>query len=415
MRRGPHPLLFAIAIMPYGAAFSFVSLALPFLAVKKGVDPSSIGAVVALSYVPHTWKFLWAPVVDTTLTRKTWFWIALGLSCAGIVASSSIPISTETLPLLTGVILASQIGLTLLAMCGESFLALAVPEEEKGRAAGWYNAGIYAGSAVGGWAFLRLASALPQGWMAGAIVGGLLLLCGIPTFFIPMPPPAADHPRQLGVAMRQLFVDLKGLATSRIGWTGLVICLSPVGACAISNLLNVTPDRWGVVDPARWTFFGVTFSPDDVIGLINGLVGGLISAAGAMLGGWLADRVPRRLNYGLGGALTAITAVLMAVAPKTPAMYVLFGLIYAFFVGVVFAAFSSFVLETIGKGAVATKYNIFASLANVAIAYMTFADTRALRWWGTNGMLFSDSVLTFAGIALLTGIVLFVRRRPVAS
>jgi len=410
-RRGPHPVLFAIMIAPYGAAFSYVSLAIPFLAVKHGVDATAIGTVVALSFVPHTWKFLWAPVVDTTLTRKTWYWIALALTCAGLVAASSIPISPSTLTLLTVVVIASQIGLTLLNMSVESFLALAVPEGAKGRAAGWYTAGIFTGTAVGGWAFLRLAAALPEGWMAGAVVGGLLLACGIPSLFLPMPPPAADHPRELGPAMRQLVRDLKELLTTRLGLTGLIICLTPVGAGAFSNLINAVADRWGVVDPHRWTLLGIAWTPEDLVGLINGVAAGLISAVGAMLGGWLADRLPRRLNYALAGSFTALTAVAMALAPRTPATYVLFGLIYAFFVGVAYAAFSSFVLETIGKGAVATKYNIFASLANVAITYVTYFDSQALRVWGTSGMLLTDAALTAGGIAVLLGIVVWSRSR----
>jgi predicted MFS family arabinose efflux permease len=157
---------------------------------------------------------------------------------------------------------------------------------------------------------------------------------------------------------------------------------------------------------------GVTWAPEDVVGLINGLAGGLISAVGAMLGGWLADRLPRRLNYALAGGLMALTAVAMALAPKIPAMYVLFGLVYAFFLGLAFAAFSSFVLETIGRGAVATKYNIFASVSNAAIAYVTYLDGQALRVWGATGMLLADAALTGAGILVLLAIVVWMRRRP---
>ena len=412
-RRGPHPLLFAILIAPYGAAFSYVGVALPFLAVKRGVEAAAIGNVVALSFAPHAWKFLWAPVVDTTLTRKLWYGIGLVLTCGGLVAASSIPISTATLGMLTFVVVASQIGLTLLNMGVESFLGLAVPEEEKGRASGWYNAGIYAGVAVGGWAFLRLATALPEGWMAGAVVGGLLLACGVPALFLHLPPPSSvTGPHELGAAMRQLGRDLWGLVSSRAGLTGLLICLTPIGAGAVQNLLNAVADRWGVVDPHRWTLLGITWTPEDVVGLANGLIGGLVSAGGAMLGGWLADRMPRRLNFALAGALMALTAMGMALAPRTPAMYVTFNLIYALFLGVSFSAFTSFVLETIGKGAVATKYNIFASLKNMGVMYVTLLETQALRAWGPTGMLVADAALTLAGIAVMVALSLFLLSRP---
>ena len=60
------------------------------------------------------------------------------------------------------------------AELGQSW-ALLVPDEEKGRAAGWYNAGNLGGVGVGGWAGLKLASALPHGWQVGAVMGAVML------------------------------------------------------------------------------------------------------------------------------------------------------------------------------------------------------------------------------------------------
>ena len=36
---------------------------------------AAIGALVALSVLPQTWKVLWAPLVDTTLSPKLWYLI----------------------------------------------------------------------------------------------------------------------------------------------------------------------------------------------------------------------------------------------------------------------------------------------------------------------------------------------------
>src|ERR1700731_559385 len=101
MRRGPAPILFGILILPFGASFGYVSVALPFLATSHGISVEAIGAVVAAAYLPHGIKFLWAPVVDTTLRQKTWYVIALALVGLGTVASSAMPLQSSALGALT--------------------------------------------------------------------------------------------------------------------------------------------------------------------------------------------------------------------------------------------------------------------------------------------------------------------------
>jgi MFS family permease len=194
----------------------------------------------------------------------------------------------------------------------------------------------------------------------------------------------------------------------------MLIAVSPVGASSINNLLNSLAGRWGITVQHPLHLGSLVLGPDDIVGLFNGLGGNLICSAGCMVGGLLADRMNRRLAYALAGALTALTGVAMALCPLEPWAYLSFGLAINFFVGITFAALTAFVLETIGKGAVATKYNIFASLANVAIGYMTKADGEALRRFGVRGMLLTDSALVGCGILLLV-LLLLVARRPAAA
>ncbi len=68
-------------------------------------------------------------------------------------------------------------------------------------------------------------------------------------------------------------------------------------------------------------------------------------------------------------------------------------------------------LKTIGAGALATKYNIFASIANFAISYCTRVDGMAQTRWGATGMLVTDTMLTFGGIALMLGLAAALRPR----
>ena len=75
------------------------------------------------------------------------------------------------------------------------------------------------------------------------------------------------------------------------------------------------------------------------------MVSGLVSAVGCVLGGWICDRMNRRSAYAVFGVLQALSAVAMALAPRTVAMYVVFTLFYALITGLTYAGFSAFVLE----------------------------------------------------------------------
>ena len=101
----------------------------------------------------------------------------------------------------------------------------------------------------------------------------------------------------------------------------------------------------------------------------------------------------------------------MAFAPATVTTYIGFNVAYAFTTGLCYAAFSSFVLEAIGTGHAATKYNGFASLSNTPIWYMglllAWTETR----WGPKGMLLSDAALAVAGILVFVAVAALVRSR----
>ena len=84
-----HPSVFLFLILPFGAMGGFLTVAVGFMLAKAGVSVDKIAALVALSYLPHTWKFAWAPIADTTLSRKTWYLLAAIVSAAGIWASST--------------------------------------------------------------------------------------------------------------------------------------------------------------------------------------------------------------------------------------------------------------------------------------------------------------------------------------
>ena len=174
---------------------------------------------------------------------------------------------------------------------------------------------------------------------------------------------------------------------------------APVGCGALTNLFSaLAPDYR---------------APAEIVELVNGLGGGISGALGSVLGGYLADKMNRRLCYALAGGITALCAFAMAAAPMGPATYTWGTLTYSFANGIAFAAFAGMVLEMVShSAAVATKYTLFTAVSNQAISYSTWLDGKASERWGARGSVAFDGVLTFAGIAILLAMVALARRRP---
>jgi PAT family beta-lactamase induction signal transducer AmpG len=397
MTRSPRPWHFFVLVLPYGASFGFVSVAFPFIARQRGIAVDAIAAVVAAAFLPHAPKFLWAPVVDVTWSRKGWYLASLALVSAGTFASMAMPIAAPSLHALTAVIVASQVGLTLMGMAIEGLIGRSVAPERKRMAAGWFQAGMFVGVGLGGGAAIKLVARF-GGPAAGALIALALGACALPVLLFDEAP--SDEARDRDgwrAAVRGLGRDLAELVRSRGAIAALVLCASPIGAGAASNLFGAIADEWHAsLDLVAWT---------------TGAFGNAVSAIGAAGGGWIAARTSPRAAYGLAGALTAATGVAMAFAPHTPWAYGVFTLVYQGCNGVAFAGFSALAFEIAGKGAVATKYNVLASLANVAIAYTTRVDGAAHAPWGGRGVLVVDAAMTCAGLGILAVVVAGARAR----
>jgi len=386
--RVPKPWHFSILVIPYGVSFGFVSVALPYLARQKGIPVATISGIVAAAFVPHGLKVLWAPIVDATLTRKAWYVIALALLAAGTFAMMAMPISASSIPALRSVVVASQVGLTLLYMACEGVLGRAVPTERKSTAASWLMAGTFFGLGVGGGIAIELVSRLP-GAVAGVIVVAGLSLCALPLLGFDEPVDAEKH--SAVQAARELGRELWGMVRSSAGVVAIIFAISTVQSGAASAVFSAMADDW--------------HASRELVEMTNGWLSGIVQALGAGLGGWAMKRIDRRAAFMLAGGFTATMGLAMAFGPRAPWAYVTFTLIYNMFLGAAYSSFSAFAYATIGKKAVATKYNILASLMNFSISYKLGILGAASKWRGPTGVLIADASITLGGIAVLLAVI----------
>ena len=140
----------------------------------------------------------------------------------------------------------------------------------------------------------------------------------------------------------------------------------------------------------------------DLVAFSSGPTGQVLTAVGALVGGFLCDRTNRRAMYLTSGALTALCCVVMALSPRDGTTFVVGSLAYALVTGFCYSAFTATVLETIGTGkASSTKYSMFVAGGNAAIAYVGFVDTRFHEKSGVEGVVGSDAALNIGGVVVL--------------
>src|SRR5205823_770437 len=139
-----------VLLFPFGASSGFIVVTLAYLLTHHGVSVAGVAGLTAISLVPQTWKFLWAPLIDTTLTRKLWYVIGAAFTGATIAATGIVSIAAESMTTITILVVGSSVASTILGMATDSLAAHASRDAQKGRVAGWLQAGNLGGQGIGG-------------------------------------------------------------------------------------------------------------------------------------------------------------------------------------------------------------------------------------------------------------------------
>ena len=386
----PHPIVWTILYLPFGALYGFGSVALTNLASQRGIPISKAALIIASGMMVNWLKWLWAPVVDITLTPRAWYVLSTLLSGAGVFAMSAVPLDTQHFPLLIFIIAAANFVNSIVGMAVEAIIAGSIPAHHAGRVSGWFQAGNLGGIGFGGGLGLYLLVHLPRAWMSGAIMAALFCACCAALAFTPQ---AASHHRGRGpwMAVRGVIRDLRTMLRTKGGFQTAILCALPVGTGTAQGVLtqDAVAKYWG--------------AGSDQVALTQGLLSGVVTAAGCFIGGFLCRKFHPRAAYAGIGLILAVIAAGMGLAPHGPIDYVVWSMIYALGVGLAYAAFTAVVLDAMGPGSGATKYNVFASLANFPMWWLGLllgyvAEKGASR--GAPGMLFTEAALNVAGVVV---------------
>ena len=341
-----------------------------------GLPVDRVSNMVALILSPMGLYFLWSPLTDFGLRRRTWNVIASAgsavLMAAGILAlPAHIQLATRLL------FLGSSASL-LTSNCAGAMLAMTQTGNRKARAAAWIQGGSLTAQACGGALLLHCSKHLNVPWMAVLAASLLLLPAGV-GLTIPEPPPAGriqefcSSCKAMGREIRATLFSLQSLP-------GLLLLLSPVGTGAAQSLLSAMAGEY------RVGMRGVM--------LLNGMAGAALNMAGAYAAVIVPAHWDRRICYAAAGLTCAGASAFLTLAPLTPFSYYIGVAAYMLTTGACFSFFMGVLMVTLGEAGMSasSRYAILVSLGNLPIVYMTVVEGRSYDIFGTRGVPAADAL-----------------------
>jgi hypothetical protein len=372
--------LHAATVWPIGV----VTLALASSLVRAGVSVRHVATMVAATSLAFTFEFVWAPLVDSSLTRKAWYVLGATTMCACLLGMFVIRWEADAVPALTALAFASCAGAAIAAVAVKGIMAYDVNTERMGAATGFYTAGGTFGKTVAGAGTLLLLTHLPNKTLAAGISVAIAVVAA--SAIVLAASRSAPPLRDLVAKMVGSLLELWHFLRTRNGLLIALFCVLPFGAGTEAGLIGAISREWSVSQNQLALF---------------SLLGAGINIVGAILAGWLATKIGPWTTYtGLGLAMIVVMIV-FAFAPRTTVVFLGVELLYRALATGCYAALLGIVMTTVGKGAASTKAAVMWSLTNFAFFYPTLIEGAVHDRIGTTAMLLTDALLAATGFAVL--------------
>jgi MFS transporter, PAT family, beta-lactamase induction signal transducer AmpG len=382
----PTPWVFGVLILPLGVYVGYFSTALPFLLSKSGVPVDEIAHIGSLLYIPPTLMFLWTPVVDVKLRRRTW--LILGASVTALclfVASQLLGPSHLRLLMLT-LFFGGCVVALVAASCG-GLMATMLSASDQSKAAGWNQAGNFGGGVLGAALVLWLVEHVSLS-AVGLATATLVLFLALVAFTVPETPPT-PCPWVRGRFSEIQREALTVLRSPKRRW-GVLLLIAPGSTCAAFYLLPALASSYGVgAKGVIWT---------------NGIGGGIVLGLGSVCSVLVPGNWDGRFTYALAGMSNALAAVVLLMAYR-PSVYFWGTLLYLLTAGLCNARYVALMLDIIGheRHDASTWFCALLSAGNIPIAAMIWLEGQTFHRFGAHGLLWTDAganLIVFAIVAL---------------
>ncbi len=389
------PWLFAFLIAPTAViAIGLVNGALSYLLRREGINPARGSQIVALLTIPHTIYFLWCPIADFWMRRRTWVLVSSGAAAATLAVAFHQPSLAS--PWAIRLILLSFCFALLTAASTGGIMGALQTERNRRTAGGFYQAGSLAFAAVAVFVLVSLAEHFSLGFL-GWVIAAMVFLPALAALAVPAGEAPGTHSVHETAARIWSEFRITFLRWDAIPYTLLIVM--PMCSGAMIGLL-----------PALAADFGVSGTQ---VAWINGIGGALLTAAGSLGAAAIPVRIRAPIAFLLAGIANAATLAIFALGPQRPAVYFTGTVLYLFTIGGCYTLFTGVVLEFLGHSGKSggARYSIINSFGNLPVAYMSYVDGVGYARWGSRGMPAIDAALSITAASLLL-IYFLVRRAP---
>ena len=190
----------------------------------------------------------------------------------------------------------------------------------------------------------------------------------------------------MGREFKKTFLRLSALPA-------VLLLVSPLGSGGAIGILSSIAKDYGVSgNQVAWT---------------NGLMGGVLTLAGALAMALMPAHFDIRMAYALTGLANAAVLSVFCFGTPRPWMYILGSGLFLFTVGACWAMYSALVLKVVGAAGRSGcgRYAMGVSLANLPVVYMAALDGWGAKWFGPKGLPGIDLVVS--GVASLAFLAWF--------
>jgi len=397
---GPdRPWLYSLLIAPSAVVANGVIQGgvLAYLLSVQGIGSGRQSHMMFLLGLPTWLYFLWSPITDFFMRRRTWLLVGGLLAAVAMAASFHQPnlSSTAAMSLMLLSACCSQL---VVSSCGGMLGAMRV-ERSRRIGSSFYQAGSMGFGALAAWVLVKLSYSGAGRETLGLTAAALI---GVPTLF------SLVAPRQEVIAegsfagtMHRVWMECK----STFGrWEAVpyVACVVfPMASGAAAGLLTGVAKQYGV--------------NGNNVAWMNGLAGGLLMAGGSAVAAILPTRVRATVMYMVVALVNCATLCVLWLGPLRPSTYYLGVTLYLFTLGTCYAMFTAVVLEFLGHSGKSGsgRYSIINSLGNVPVQYMLLIDGWGGDRWGGRGLAGSEAVVGAVGAVIL--LAYFVTRKKVEA
>lgn len=396
--RSERPWIFGLIIAPSAIVANGVIQGgvLAFLLSQQGIGSKVQSHFISLLALPTSLYFLWSPITDFFVRRRTWSLLG-GLLSALFMAAAFHQKNLSSTPTLILMLMSACLSQLVVSSCGGMMGALH-SERTKRIASSFFQAGSMGVGALSVSVLIWLSPRVSRD--ALALAAGALI--GLPTLFA-LAAPRQDHiaTGSFGHTMHRVWLEFKDtfLRWRAVPYT--LVMLFPIATGAAVGLIPGIAKSYGV--------------GGDSVAWVNGLLGGLLTAAGSLAGTAIPARISAPVVYLCVGIVNAATIAVLWLGPMTPATYYVGVLLYLFTVGMAYSYFTVVVLEFLGTSGKSGsgRYSIINGLGNIPVLYMVVVDGWGADRWGTRGLPGIDAVVGGVGAAVLLSYFLLRGKRRV--